>query len=77
VDEWIKKLKGLSAKEKVERRAEMIGLFRDQLMDDRQVHFEEKLEEVEIIIMTQRSHIEAHQAEKREALTTYTPTHEE
>jgi hypothetical protein len=77
VDEWINKSKGLSAKEKRERRAEMIGLLRDQLMDDRQVHFEETLEEVEIIIMTQHAHVRAHQAERREAQTIYTPTHEE
>jgi hypothetical protein len=76
VDEWVKnqsKNSNLSPAELEQRRLELIGLIRHQLLDDKRVHFEAKLEEIELAILTQPVHTRAHQEERRQELSTYEP----
>jgi hypothetical protein len=76
VEGWVgdqAKASNVSPAELERRRSELVGLIRDQLLDDKRVHFEAKLAEIEIAILTRPAHIRAHQEERRQELGAYEP----
>lgn len=66
VEEWVSNLGGLSTSEIETQRRELVGLIRDQLLDDRRVHFEKKLEEINLAIVTREQHARIHREEREQ-----------